>query len=182
MERTIVLFGDSITAGAGVPPAERWPSLLEARLNAVATVPYRVIDAASPGDTTVTALARMDRDVVLRQPNLVMIQFGLNDAQYPANAVRPRVERGAFDANLRRVAQLLRERTRAIVTFLANHPLLGRSAYAQTTGGVGRPSAGARARFPREQHPRPARGAAAGPPGTGGEQPGLQFCHPPGRL
>jgi lysophospholipase L1-like esterase len=123
MERAIVLFGDSITAGAGVPPAERWPALLEARLNAVATAPYRVLDAASPGDTTVTALARMDREVVLRQPDLVMIQFGLNDGHYPVNAVRPRVERGAFDANLRRMAQLLRERTTAIVTFLANHPL-----------------------------------------------------------
>src|SRR5689334_2583646 len=103
MERTIVLFGNSIAVGAEMPEAERWPALLEARLNAVATAPYRVIDAASPGDTTVTALARMDREVVLRQPDLVMIQFGLNDAQYPVNAARPRVERGAFDANLRRM-------------------------------------------------------------------------------
>jgi len=89
---------------------------------------------------------------VARRPDLVMIQFGLNDGDYPVNAVRPRVERGAFDANLRRMAQLLRERTTAIVTFLANHPLLRRSAYAQTTGRVGRPSA--------PVHPRPA------PPGA----------------
>jgi lysophospholipase L1-like esterase len=140
MERTILLFGDSITAGAEVPEAERWSSLLETRLTAGATMPYRVVNAGRHGDTTGTALSRMDREVVARRPDLVMIQFGLNDGQYPVNAVRPRVERGAFDANLRRMAQLLRERTTAIVTFLANHPLLRRSAYAQTTGRVGRPT------------------------------------------
>jgi lysophospholipase L1-like esterase len=128
MARTIVLFGDSITAGADVPEAERWSSLLEARLNADAADPYRVVNAGRRGDTTVTALSRMDRHVVADQPDLVVVQFGLNDGSCPASAVRPRVERAAFDANLRLMAQLLRERTTAIVTFLTNHPVQRRTA------------------------------------------------------
>jgi lysophospholipase L1-like esterase len=128
MARTIVLFGDSVTAGAEVPLGDRWSSLLEARLNAGATEPYRVINAGRRGETTAAALARMDREVVARRPDLVVVQFGLNDSHYPVNAVRPRVERVAFDATLRRMAQLLRERTTAIVTFLTNHPLLRRAA------------------------------------------------------
>jgi lysophospholipase L1-like esterase len=126
MARTIVLFGESITAGADVPKAERWSSLLEARLNAAATGPYRVVNAGRRGETTVTALSRMDREVVERRPDLVVVQFGLDDGSDPVKTARPPVERAAFDANLRRIALLLRERTTAIVTFLTNHPFLRR--------------------------------------------------------
>jgi acyl-CoA thioesterase-1 len=69
----VIAFGDSLTAGYGARPGEDYPS----RLSALIGVP--VINAGVSGDTTASALARLDNDVLARDPRIVLVGLGGND-------------------------------------------------------------------------------------------------------
>lgn len=78
----VVCFGDSITGvyyhTGGV---ESWSDLLARFLkSAHPNAEVSVYNAGVSGNTTTTALARLDRDVLSRAPQLVAIMFGMNDA------------------------------------------------------------------------------------------------------
>jgi acyl-CoA thioesterase I len=77
-ERVIVAFGDSLTAGLGVPAEQSYPALLTARLRAEG-YPYRVVNAGVSGDTTAGGLRRVDWALRLR-PEIVILELGINDA------------------------------------------------------------------------------------------------------
>jgi acyl-CoA thioesterase I len=74
----IVAFGDSLTAGLGVPAAEAYPALLEARLRREGYA-YRVVNAGVSGDTTAGGLRRVDWALRLA-PAVVIVELGANDA------------------------------------------------------------------------------------------------------
>ncbi len=76
-ERLIVAFGDSLTAGAGVPQNRSYPAQLEARLRERG-FPYRVINAGISGETTAGGLSRVDRILKMR-PQIVILELGAND-------------------------------------------------------------------------------------------------------
>jgi acyl-CoA thioesterase-1 len=69
----VIAFGDSLTAGYGAAPGEDYPS----RLSSLAGV--EVINAGVSGDTTESALARIDGDVLSRDPRIVLVGLGGND-------------------------------------------------------------------------------------------------------
>jgi acyl-CoA thioesterase-1 len=69
----IIAFGDSLTAGYGAGPGEDYPSRLSARIG------VSVINAGVSGDTTESALARIEPDVLTRDPRIVIIGLGGND-------------------------------------------------------------------------------------------------------
>jgi acyl-CoA thioesterase-1 len=69
----IVCFGDSLTAGYGAETSQSYPSLLRRRV----TVP--VFNAGISGENTADALLRIQRDVLDRDPELVIVEFGAND-------------------------------------------------------------------------------------------------------
>jgi acyl-CoA thioesterase-1 len=77
-ERVIVAFGDSLTAGLGVPVEQSYPALLTARLRAEG-YPYRVVNAGVSGDTSAGGLRRVDWVLRLR-PEIVILELGVNDA------------------------------------------------------------------------------------------------------
>jgi acyl-CoA thioesterase-1 len=77
-QRTIVAFGDSLTAGYGLPPADGFATRLGAALTA-AGVGARVINAGVSGDTTAGGLARVDW-LLADKPDLVIVELGANDA------------------------------------------------------------------------------------------------------
>jgi acyl-CoA thioesterase-1 len=77
-ERVIVAFGDSLTAGLGVPPEQAYPAQLGARL-AAEGYPYRVVNAGVSGDTTAGGLRRVEWALRLR-PEIVILELGVNDA------------------------------------------------------------------------------------------------------
>jgi acyl-CoA thioesterase-1 len=77
-ERVIVAFGDSLTAGLGVPAEQSYPSLLAARLKAEGYA-YRVVNAGVSGDTSAGGLRRVDWALRLR-PDIVIVELGANDA------------------------------------------------------------------------------------------------------
>jgi len=69
----IICFGDSITFGYGADPQEDYPTAL-AKL-----VKSPVINAGVDGDTTFGALERLKRDVLSKNPRLVIVEFCGND-------------------------------------------------------------------------------------------------------
>jgi acyl-CoA thioesterase-1 len=69
----IIALGDSLTAGFGAPSGQDYPS----RLSTMIGVP--VLNAGVSGDTTEAALARLDPDVLSRDPRIVIVGLGGND-------------------------------------------------------------------------------------------------------
>ncbi len=69
----IICFGDSITFGYGAEPQESYPSILAE----ISGLP--VINAGIDGDTSAEGLERINKDVLSRNPVLVIIEFGGND-------------------------------------------------------------------------------------------------------
>jgi acyl-CoA thioesterase-1 len=76
--RTIVVLGDSLSAGYGMKVQEGWVSLLTKRL-ASEGYGYRVINASVSGETTQGGLTRLPRQLELNKPAVVVIELGGND-------------------------------------------------------------------------------------------------------
>jgi len=77
-ERVIVAFGDSLTAGLGVPVAQTYPARLGERLRREG-YDYKVVNAGVSGDTTAGGLRRVDWALRLK-PDIVILELGVNDA------------------------------------------------------------------------------------------------------
>ena len=80
---TIVAFGDSVTHGALLfdnnYETVYWNRLRQ-KLNAVRNyVPVNVINAAIGGTSAKGSLARMEKQVLKHEPDLIIVCFGLND-------------------------------------------------------------------------------------------------------
>ena len=73
----IVAFGDSLTAGLGLAPDDSYPSLLQ-NLLLNEGFPYRVINEGVSGDTSATALARVDT-IASERAELALVAIGAND-------------------------------------------------------------------------------------------------------
>jgi len=71
--RTIICFGDSLTYGIGAGESMDYPSQLSQMIG------QPVINAGVSGDTTARALQRLERDVLSKSPDLVLITLGGND-------------------------------------------------------------------------------------------------------
>ena len=75
----ILVLGDSFTAGLGVSREKIFPAQLEARLQAQGEA-VQVVNAGISGDTTAGGLARVDRALADKKPNIVILELGANDA------------------------------------------------------------------------------------------------------
>jgi acyl-CoA thioesterase-1 len=78
-DRTIVFFGDSLSAGFGLadPGTQSFPALVQARIDA-AHLPWRVVNAGLTGETSAGGLRRLDW--VLRQKaDVFVLELGAND-------------------------------------------------------------------------------------------------------
>jgi len=76
---TILVFGDSISAGYGLARVDRgWVALLQTKLK---TEGYgdEVVNASVSGETTAGGLARLPRALSLHHPAVVVLELGGND-------------------------------------------------------------------------------------------------------
>jgi len=73
----ILAFGDSLTAGFGLPSEQGFPAQLEKRLRA-GGIDVQVINGGQSGDTTAGGLARLDWSLA-DKPDLVILELGAND-------------------------------------------------------------------------------------------------------
>jgi acyl-CoA thioesterase I len=75
--KTIVFFGNSLTAGYGIDPSESFPSRVQDKIDSL-QLPYKVINAGLSGETTAGGKSRIDW--ILRQPvNIFVLELGGND-------------------------------------------------------------------------------------------------------
>jgi acyl-CoA thioesterase-1 len=77
--QTILAFGDSLTAGYGLPADQSYPAQLESRLRAE-WYSYAVQNAWVSGDTSAGLLSRMDWLLEWDAPALAILCIGGNDA------------------------------------------------------------------------------------------------------
>ena len=102
--QSILVFGDSLSAGYGIAVENAWPALLQKRLNLrkSITVPpasghpqpariakkatlqkayrnYNVINASISGETTAGGYTRFARTLQQTQPSIVILELGAND-------------------------------------------------------------------------------------------------------
>lgn len=84
----IIAFGDSLTAGYGAKEGEDYPS----KLSSIAGVP--IINAGRNGDTTESALRRLEADVLSQDPRIVLVGLGGNDVlrRVPMSTTRTNLE------------------------------------------------------------------------------------------
>jgi len=95
----ILVFGDSISAGYGLPRVEQgWVALLQARLKNLG-YGYQVVNASVSGETTAGGLARLPRALGLHHPAIVILELGGNDGLRALPVAQMR-------ANLSRMAEL----------------------------------------------------------------------------
>lgn len=78
-ENTILIVGDSLSAGYGIDPQLGWVHLLQNRLNDL-KYNYLVVNASISGDTTSNGLQRLPEALSKYKPNITVIELGGNDA------------------------------------------------------------------------------------------------------
>ncbi|MAF94512.1 MAG: hypothetical protein CMM60_01970 [Rhodospirillaceae bacterium] len=122
----IYFFGDSICFGQYVSPHLTWVHAISERLDPIGREHAASIIVQNPsvnGDTTSLALERLNFDVIFHRPDVVYVQFGMNDCNHrETDNGRPRVSDEDFTANLREIiAKLLAGGTRAVI-LANNHP------------------------------------------------------------
>jgi acyl-CoA thioesterase-1 len=76
-KKTIVFFGNSLTAGYGLSPSEAFPAIIQSKIDSLG-LPYKVINAGVSGETSSGGNARIDW--ILKQPlDVFVLELGAND-------------------------------------------------------------------------------------------------------
>jgi acyl-CoA thioesterase-1 len=97
---SIVAFGDSLTAGYGLPANEAFPAQLQRALDAKGLA-VTVVNAGVSGDTATGGLSRLDWSVP-DGTDAVILELGANDA---LRGVDPGTTRKALETMLRRLEE-----------------------------------------------------------------------------
>ncbi len=74
----ILVLGDSLSAGYGIPVEQGWVARLQQRLDAEG-YGYTVVNASVSGETTAGGLERLPRALAKHRPAVVIIELGGND-------------------------------------------------------------------------------------------------------
>ena len=78
MAKSIVVLGDSISAGYGIDVAQGWVNLLQKKFNQQHS-DYVISNESISGDTSAGGLARINQLLAKHKPVIVMIELGAND-------------------------------------------------------------------------------------------------------
>jgi lysophospholipase L1-like esterase len=131
-EISIVCFGDSVTQGTPhVQPEETFPRILERRLRsryAQRGVFLQVINSGVGGENTAEGLARIQADVLDHGPQIVIVEFGLNDVRYEPEKHIPVPQ---FVENLGRIAAAIQEIGSLVILTTPNPIINERHPYSQ---------------------------------------------------
>jgi acyl-CoA thioesterase-1 len=77
-EKSILVFGDSLSAAYGLAQARGWVTLLAERLKRERS-DYSVVNASISGETTAGGAARMPKALAKHKPAIVILELGAND-------------------------------------------------------------------------------------------------------
>jgi lysophospholipase L1-like esterase len=121
----IICFGDSITHGRAFAEGDRWPSLVQFKLNAWKSGEYKVYNKGQGGHTTAQGFDRLPDDVIPYLPGWLLVEFGLNDANVRDWAQVPRVGLAEYEKNLREFHRIAHAHNGSCA-FIINHTILER--------------------------------------------------------
>ncbi len=76
--KTIMVFGDSLSAAYGIPRESGWVTLLQQQLQK-AHPEYQVVNASISGETTTGGVQRIASALKQHKPAIVIIELGAND-------------------------------------------------------------------------------------------------------
>ncbi len=76
--RTLLVYGDSLSAGYGLPKEKAWANLLAERLKQQ-RIDYTVANASISGETTVGGMRRIHATLAQHKPAIVLLALGAND-------------------------------------------------------------------------------------------------------
>lgn len=129
----IVALGDSITRGVrpGVTAEQTFSALLQAELNKPGRE-VEVLNVGIGGERTDGALARLEKDVLAKRPDIVLIMYGTNDSYVDRGKTDSRITRDQYVANLRQIVEKLQ--AAKIQPVLMTEPRWGQAA---ANNGVG---------------------------------------------
>lgn len=90
---TLLVFGDSLSAGCGLPQDTGWVSLLQQRLQTTKSS-YRVVNASISGETSAGGHVRLAATLKQYQPRVLILQLGGNDGLrgLPVNVFRANMD------------------------------------------------------------------------------------------
>jgi acyl-CoA thioesterase-1 len=109
-KKTILFFGNSLTAGYGLRPEEAFPALIGRRLDSL-HLPYKVINAGLSGETSAGGRSRIGW--ILRQPvDIFVLELGANDGLRGIPVT-------ATTANLQAIMDSVRQKSPAVRIVLA---------------------------------------------------------------
>jgi lysophospholipase L1-like esterase len=127
---TVVFFGDSISEGQYVHHSLRWAEIVSNRLKAHYAErldperQFHYVHGVS-GETTRQGLERFPRQVQQLCPDVLTIQFGLNDCNcWDSDRGAPRVSPAAYRANLVEMIDRARRFGTRQIILSTNHPTL----------------------------------------------------------
>ncbi|MGB5331442.1 MAG: arylesterase [Woeseiaceae bacterium] len=75
---TVLVFGDSLSAGFGIDVDQSWTALLQSRLEKLG-YEHRVVNASISGETTEGGAARIETALRTFSPDLIILELGGND-------------------------------------------------------------------------------------------------------
>ena len=87
--KSLLILGDSISAGYGMSKEKQWSEVLKEKLNQE-KISLKVINASVSGETTGGGLVRSDKLLQNNMPSYLLIELGGNDALrgYPPQTVK----------------------------------------------------------------------------------------------
>jgi acyl-CoA thioesterase-1 len=109
---TIICFGDSLTYGTGAVKGMDYPSQLS-RLTGI-----EIVNAGVPGDTTATALNRID-EIIGMNPRIVLITLGGND-------LKNRVKKEMVFKNFEKLINIIQDNGALVILGGIDVPFWGR--------------------------------------------------------
>ena len=91
---TVLVFGDSLSAGYGIDVDNSWTALLQDRLEELG-YEHRVVNASISGETTEGGAARIETALKNFTPDLVILELGGNDGLrgFPPERMRGNLEK-----------------------------------------------------------------------------------------
>lgn len=108
-DKTILAFGDSLTAGNGADPGQGYPEILQGLLG------IRVVRSGVPGEVSAEGLRRLPGVLAETRPDLVILCHGGND-------LLRRLDTRRTAQNIRSMVALVRERGAAVVLLAVPAP------------------------------------------------------------
>ena len=75
--KTILFFGNSLTAGYGLDPSEAFPALIQQKIDSLG-LPYKVVNAGNSGETSSGGRNRIDW-LLRQQVDVFVLELGAND-------------------------------------------------------------------------------------------------------